>query len=215
VQNASLVRTLLRERLADHARGASEHDTTDGRATAPATILVTHDVVDAMVLADRVAIVDNGRIVDSGQTARVLGQPANLFAATLVGLNLVEGTVETPTVVRTLDGRRFVSDAALPAVGSDVSVVFPPSAVTLRVARNDAAEPDPAAAARLAPNSWHATVGILEPAARGIRATLRGDTIVAETTPAELLAQQVSPGDRVTASVDAAGISVYPRRVAR
>ena len=209
VQNASRTRTLLRECLADRVTAGGERH----NATPPATIVVTHDVVDAMVLADRVAILEHGRIVDVGDVGRVLGQPANLFAATLVGLNLVEGIVETPELVRMPDGRSFVSDGELPSVGSEVSVAFPPSAVTVRGARQESAARGPVASEQLALNAWHATVGILEPGARGIRVTLRGDTVVAEATPAELLAERVSPGDTVTASIDAAFVTVYPRRV--
>jgi molybdate transport system ATP-binding protein len=98
-------------------------------------------------------------------------------------------------------------------VGSEVSVAFPPSAVTVRGARQESAARGPVASEQLALNAWHATVGILEPGARGIRVTLRGDTVVAEATPAELLAERVSPGDTVTASIDAAFVTVYPRRV--
>ncbi len=198
VQNASLVRTLLRERLAGRAGDAIAR---------PATIVVTHDVVDAMVLADRVAILEDGRIIDVGKVGRVLSNPANLFAATLVGLNLLQGTVETPDVVRTADGRRFASKTQLPPVGSEVSVVFPPSAVTLRTVRGESVSSTP-----VTPNSWPATVDILEPGAKGIRVTSHGDAVVVESTAAELLADSISPGSTVTASVDAAFVTVYPRR---
>lgn len=197
VQNASLIRTLLRECLTARVSAGGDRQS----AALPATIVVTHDVVDAMVLADRVAIVEHGRIIDVGEVSRVLGQPANLFAATLVGLNLLHGVVETPQLVRMPDGSGIVSANPLPPVGSEVSVAFPPSAVTVRRAMHD-----PAA------NSWPATVGLLEPGVRGIRVTFRGDTVVAEATAAELLEHDISPDDRVTASVDPAYVTVYPRR---
>lgn len=76
VQTAAMTRTLLREQL------------TRSGTTA---ILVTHDVLDAIVLADRVAILSEGRIIDEGPKERVLGAPRNQFIAALAGLNLVEG----------------------------------------------------------------------------------------------------------------------------
>ncbi|MBH0098156.1 ABC transporter ATP-binding protein [Salinibacterium sp. NSLL150] len=201
VQNASLVRTLLRECLA--SRISATHTGIDGRPpTAPATIVVTHDVVDAMVLADRVAIMDAGRIIDSGDVARVLGEPVNQFAATLVGLNVLHGIVETRELVRLADGRGFAVDDVVPEVGAEVSVAFPPSAVTLR---REVSAPSH-------PNEWHATVDLLEPGLRGIRVTLLGDTVVAETAAADLLAHDITPGDRIVASVAASQITVYPRR---
>ncbi|MBH0130009.1 ABC transporter ATP-binding protein [Salinibacterium sp. NK8237] len=226
VQNASLVRTLLRECLG--ARGAARgvHIGDLERAALPATIVVTHDVVDAMVLADRVAIVDAGRIIDSGDVERVLGQPVNQFAATLVGLNLLDGIVETPDLVRLPDGRRFAVAAGLPAVGLDVSIAFPPAAVAVNRMPQSAGsgapesssthtpEVVPAALAAPAapPNSWHATVAFLEPGLQGIRVTLQDDTVVAEVLPADLLTTGIAPGDWVTASVDPTRISVYSRR---
>ncbi|CAO1653632.1 ABC transporter ATP-binding protein [Salinibacterium sp. NYA9b] len=226
VQNASLVRTLLRECLA--SRISATHTGIDGRPpTAPATIVVTHDVVDAMVLADRVAIMDAGRIIDSGDVARVLGEPVNQFAATLVGLNVLHGIVETRELVRLADGRGFAVDDVVPEVGAEVSVAFPPSAVTLR---RESSGSDAAAAAAAAtatagptasestasapshPNEWHATVDLLEPGLRGIRVTLLGDTVVAETAAADLLAHDITPGDRIVASVAASQVTVYPRR---
>lgn len=234
VQNASLVRTLLRECLA--SRISATHTGIDGRPpTAPATIVVTHDVVDAMVLADRVAIMDAGRIIDSGDVARVLGEPINQFAATLVGLNVLHGIVETRELVRLADGRSFAVDAVVdavdvvPAVGAEVSVAFPPSAVTLRresrgadaavaaAAATATATAGPTASESTAsapshPNEWHPTVDFLEPGLRGIRVTLLGDTVVAETAAADLLAHDITPGDRIVASVAASQITVYPRR---
>ncbi|MEV8253057.1 ABC transporter ATP-binding protein [Rhodoglobus sp. NPDC076762] len=221
VQNASLVRTLLRECLA--ARVSTTHTGIDGRPPiAPATIVVTHDVVDAMVLADRVAIMDAGRIIDSGAVARVLGEPVNQFAATLVGLNVLHGIVESSQLVRLADGRGLPVEGVVPEVGAEVSIAFPPSAVTLR---RESSGSDPAAAATarptasgstasapLQPHDWLATVELLEPGLKGIRVTLHGDTVVAEASPADLLAHDIAPGDPVVASVDPAQITVYPRR---
>lgn len=193
VQNATMVRTLLRERLA---------------AATLSTVVVTHDIVDAMVLADRVAIVDAGRIVDVGDVATVLGQPVNLFAATLVGLNLVEGTMGADGCVHTAHGRRLQGggppDGRLSGepAGRSVMAVFPPTAV--RLSTVSAASGDQL--------SWRATVGPLEPAQRGIRVPFLGDSVVAELTAAELLGGHVREGAVVSVSVDPGFVTVYPSR---
>ncbi len=57
-------------------------------------LLVTHDPVDAYALADRVAILDGGRIVQTGTIAEVTAHPRSRYVADLVGTNLVIGTVE-------------------------------------------------------------------------------------------------------------------------
>lgn len=53
------------------------------------SIIVTHDVVDAYTLADRVIVLESGHLVDSGPTREVLARPRTTFAAALVGLNLL------------------------------------------------------------------------------------------------------------------------------
>jgi molybdate transport system ATP-binding protein len=70
VQTAASIRVLLKERLAD---------------TGIPAVLVSHNVLDAIVLADRVAILDDGRIVEEGETVRVLEAPVTQFARDLVG----------------------------------------------------------------------------------------------------------------------------------
>ena len=56
-------------------------------------VVATHDVLDALLLADRVAVVEGGRVVEQGPTRDVLARPRTAFAARIAGLNLVVGTV--------------------------------------------------------------------------------------------------------------------------
>ena len=61
------------------------------------TIYVTHDQEEAMSLADRVVVMDEGRIRQSGTPAEVYDRPADLFVAHFVGspaMNLIEGEVD-------------------------------------------------------------------------------------------------------------------------
>ena len=68
------------------------------------TVLVTHDVLDAALLADRVAVIHGGRVVEEGETSRVLSRPTSDFGARFAGLNLIRG-VATDGALRMPDGR--------------------------------------------------------------------------------------------------------------
>jgi len=58
------------------------------------TVLVTHDPLDAMMLADRLVIVEDGAIVQSGDAATITTQPRTDYVARLVGLNLYRGRAD-------------------------------------------------------------------------------------------------------------------------
>lgn len=53
------------------------------------TLLVTHDAIDAVTLADRVLVLDEGRVAQVGPPAEVAAEPRTPHVARLVGLNLV------------------------------------------------------------------------------------------------------------------------------
>ena len=67
------------------------------RDLATTTIYVTHDQVEAMTLADRIVIMDKGRIQQQGSPAEVYAWPASTFVASFIGsppMNLLDGTIE-------------------------------------------------------------------------------------------------------------------------
>ncbi|GAY08972.1 sulfate/molybdate ABC transporter ATP-binding protein [Pseudonocardia sp. N23] len=100
----------------------------DAKQTA---ILVTHSALDALVLADRVVVLEGGRIVEQGPTREVLTKPRTPFTARIAGLDLVPGT-KCPDGLRTHDGTLFSGRAGDPiAEGDDAAAVFPPSAVSV------------------------------------------------------------------------------------
>jgi multiple sugar transport system ATP-binding protein len=60
------------------------------------TVFVTHDQAEALALADRIAVMDAGRIRQLGTPREIFGRPANLFVANFIGstpMNLIPGTV--------------------------------------------------------------------------------------------------------------------------
>ncbi len=80
---AAQVRSMLRRVLRDRAREYG------GEC---ATVIVTHDLVDALTLADRIVVLDNGVVADEGPVDAVLRSPRSAFAADLAGTNMVAGT---------------------------------------------------------------------------------------------------------------------------
>ena len=65
------------------------------------TVLVTHDVAEAVELAARLVILEGGRVVEQGEPAGVLAAPTSLFAASLAGLNVLTGPASFgPTACR-------------------------------------------------------------------------------------------------------------------
>ena len=161
-------------------------------------ILVTHDPVDAYALADRVAIIDAGRIVQAGTLAEVSAHPRSRYVADLVGVNLVSGTIANG-VLTNPSGARVVIAAEL--VGSAFAVIRPNS-ISLEVGQP---------AGTSARNVWHGVVGDIDRLGDRIRVGIDGVLpLTAEITAAALDALQLRPGDDIYASVKATEIDVYP-----
>ncbi len=83
------------------------------------TVYVTHDQEEAMVLSDRVAVLDRGRVQQCAPPQEVYDRPANLFVAGFIGsppMNLLDGAQlrELPWVVSLL--RRVRMDGAVVGV---------------------------------------------------------------------------------------------------
>jgi molybdate transport system ATP-binding protein len=161
------------------------------------TLLVTHDPLDAMVLADRIVIIEDGRVVQEGPPAVVARQPRTNYVAHLVGLNLYRGTA-SGTAVSLADGGEFT--VAEPADGP-VYVAFPPTAVSLH----------PEAPAGSPRNSWPVTIADLEQHAHTVRVRLDGTPpVLADITPVVVAELDLRPGTRLWASVKATETATYP-----
>jgi len=162
-----------------------------------ATVLVTHDPLDAMVLADRLVVLEAGGVVQDGPPGEVVRRPRTEYVARLAGLNLVRGTAVAGRVA--LDGGAEL--VAAHPVDGPVHAVFRPSSVALFDAR-------PAGSPR---NVWSATVSGMEPHGDAVRVALSGPVpATADVTPAAVAELRLGPGSRVWASVKAAEVEAYP-----
>jgi molybdate transport system ATP-binding protein len=161
-------------------------------------VMVTHDVLDALLLADRVVVIEDGVIVEQGPCAEVLSQPRSGFAARIAGLNMIAGTwrdnaVLTPRGLR-VEGR---ASEPTPQSGDPVVAVFPPHAVSVFLET-------PGGSPR---NTLEVTITDLEPQSGRIR--VRGGGLSADITPQAVADLGLAPGVTVIFAVKATEISVY------
>ncbi|MCR6492844.1 ABC transporter ATP-binding protein [Cellulomonas sp. P24] len=162
------------------------------------TILVTHDPVDAMVLADRIVVLENGTVVQQGAPGDVARAPRTEYVARLVGLNLVRGTARGTAVALVGGGVLHLSE---PADG-DVFVAFAPSAVALHRDRPTAVSPR---------NTWEGRVSGLEQHADVIRVRVDSTPpVLVDVTAAAVAELDLSPGAPVFATLKATETQVYP-----
>ncbi|MCX2747332.1 ABC transporter ATP-binding protein [Arthrobacter sp. MI7-26] len=165
-------------------------------------VIITHDVLDALILADRVIVMEKGRIVEEGPTREVFRRPRSQFAAGLAGVNLLAGTV-TEDGLRTsaaaggasLHVAGHLDDEAEP--GQPGVAAFPPSAVSVFL---DAAHGSPR-------NSFPVAITDLEPHGDHIR--VRAGDLAADITPAASAELGLEPGSRVYFVVKATAVQVY------
>jgi molybdate transport system ATP-binding protein len=161
-------------------------------------VLVTHDPLDAMVLADRLVVIEDGAEVQTGTPAEVARHPRTDYIARLVGLNLFQGTGSGDHLVTLPDGLEL---ATAEAVAGPAFVAFPPSAVTLHRAR-------PEGSAR---NVFALTVSGLDLHGDQVRAELTGPLeLAADLTPAAAAELDLAPGSAVWAAVKATQTHAYP-----
>jgi molybdate transport system ATP-binding protein len=192
---APILRQVLRRVLADRA-----------------ALIVTHDLLDALILAQRVVVIEDGTIVESGLTADVLRHPRTPFTARIAGLNLVTG-VAVERGVRPPDGdvieglARTAEDSGEPRTatesGEPAIAVFTPSAVSVFI------EP-PRGSPR---NTIEVTITELEPREDRVRVratTPTGRAIMADVTASAVSELELYPGTKVYFSIKASAVTIYP-----
>jgi putative spermidine/putrescine transport system ATP-binding protein/spermidine/putrescine transport system ATP-binding protein len=94
------------------------------------TIFVTHDQEEALTLSDRVAILDNGRIVQEGAPSEIYERPRTRFAAAFLGdANFLTGTATAGGV--DVDGRLLRTADPLPPPGAAVTLAVRPEKIAI------------------------------------------------------------------------------------
>ncbi|WP_227999309.1 sulfate/molybdate ABC transporter ATP-binding protein [Nocardia australiensis] len=206
---APAMRALLRRVLREPIAGAE--DRRGGRCA----VLVTHDIIDALTLADRLVVVESGRVVESGPVAAVLARPRSAFAARIAGVNLIVGQAGAAAGGPDTDWVEGVVHAGDVAVhgradrswqpGKPAAAVFSPTAVSVH-------RQPPEGSPR---NTF--AVRIAELTDRGgmvrVQAADSSDGsagLVADITPAAVAELDLSPGMWVHLAVKAVEVQVYP-----
>jgi molybdate transport system ATP-binding protein len=162
-------------------------------------LLVTHDPLEALVLADQLIVLEGGRIVQEGTPAQIARQPATGYVAKLVGLNLYAGRADGSRVALTGGGHFTVPDRGQ---HGDVLVAVRPSAVVVSTERPQHGS---------ARNTWAATVAGLTLLADRVRLDLDGQpSALVDVTPAAVAELSLRPGSQVWLTTKATDLEVYP-----
>jgi len=160
-------------------------------------LVVTHDPLEAAALADRLVVMENGRLVQTGSPAEVTEHPRSQYVADLVGVNLLRGQADQGSV--RLPGGTVI--AAAGAESGDIFAVIHPRAVALHRQR-------PEGSPR---NVWRGRITGIELMGGRVRVRVDGEVpVVAEVTPAALRELGLEEGGEVWLSFKATEVGVYP-----
>ncbi len=162
-------------------------------------LLITHDPTDAFLLADRIAIVEAGRITQIGSGDDIRRRPATPYVAALAGTNLLAGTNRSG--VLSLDEHRHQLQTSDTSISGAVLITIHPTAIALHRER-------PSGSPR---NSWQTTVDSVEPLGDTTRITLADPLpLGVDITPGATAALGLRAGTAIWASVKATEIDVTP-----
>jgi molybdate transport system ATP-binding protein len=160
-------------------------------------LLVTHDPVEAMAMADRLVILEQGRVLQSGSPAEVTQRPRSRYVADLVGVNLFRGRA-TDNLITIAGGGSLM---AAGVTDGEVFAVVHPRTVALYRTRPDGTPR----------NVWEGRAVDLDFEGDRVRVRLEGTpAIVAEVTPAAARELSLDHGDPVWVVVKATEVTVYP-----
>jgi molybdate transport system ATP-binding protein len=188
-------------------------------------LIITHDPLEAMIMADRLMVIENGRVVQQGSPAHVARQPATQYVARLVGLNLYTGTLGPgaldpgaldpgdlgpgPHKVHLDDGGTFIvtlgddllTSGGTGALGPRVLVGLRPSAISIHTTRPDHASPR---------NVWNGTVVSLELLTDRVRVQVdAGPPALVDVSAAAVADLALRPGTGVWLSAKATETEAY------
>ncbi|WP_055403623.1 MULTISPECIES: sulfate/molybdate ABC transporter ATP-binding protein [unclassified Mycobacterium] len=178
--------------------------------TGCAVVLITHDLLDVFTLADRVLVLEAGKVAEIGPVPDVLTAPRSHFGARIAGVNLVNGTVAGDGSLHARSGARWHAKPT-PVGGDELTAgrsaiaVFPPTAVAVY-------RDQPHGSPR---NTVEVTVAELD--VRGPAVLVRGEQqadgapgLAAEITVDAASELRLAPGETVWFSVKAHEVTLYP-----
>ena len=159
-------------------------------------LLVTHDALEAVALADRMIVIEGGRVAQSGSPDELRARPRSRYVADLVGLNLFRGRA-AGGLVELSSGVCLVTPGA--PTGEVFAAIHPRSVALYRS--------PPQGSPR---NVWEGEIRSLDSEQDRVRVAVAGpERIVAEVTPEAAAELELPDGGRVYASMKATDITVY------
>jgi molybdate transport system ATP-binding protein len=167
------------------------------RRSSAANVLVTHDLLDAVALGDRMVVIENGAIVQTGTPAEVTARPRSRYVADLVGVNLLRGTAHGTVLVVDGGGQLTCAESAT----GPILAVIAPAAVPVSRERPDGD----------GQNTWPGQISAVDLMGDRVRVRIDGTpAITAEVPPAAVDELKLDDGGQLWASVSPAAITVYP-----
>ena len=166
------------------------------------TLVVTHDIVDAVLLADDAAVLVGGRLVEHRPVRDLVTAPRSPFAARISGVNLVTGRSDGSGGVETDGGTVAGLPAEAVAKGVAVVATFRPEDVAVALAPTGGSPR----------NAFGGTVTAVEPAgsALRLRVTTPVGMLLADLTPGAVADLRIAPGAEVHLAVKATAVQVQP-----
>lgn len=169
-------------------------------------LLVTHEVLDIWTIADRLAVLTDGRVVETGPAAELLDRPTSPFLARLSGTNLLTGTAVDAGSLELAPGvvLRGIAEPEQPLqVGEPGLASVAPAAVGIYLQAPDGSPR----------NVLAAEVAAIEP--RGelarVQLSLAGHRLAADLTAQAVAELELRPGLPVRAAIKATQVRLYGR----
>jgi molybdate transport system ATP-binding protein len=160
-------------------------------------LLVTHDPIEAIALADQIVVLENGKTVQSGTPDQVTAQPRSKFVADLAGVNLLRGHAHADHIELPGGAQLAAPDAG----DGDVFAVIHPRSISLHLHR-------PEGTPR---NVWPGTAEDIDLHGERVRVRVKGPvSLIAEVTRAAVRELNLAPGTEVWMAVKATEVSVFP-----
>jgi molybdate transport system ATP-binding protein len=169
------------------------------KAFAGCVVFVTHDPLDAMLLADRVIVLENGVITQDGTPGQLAARPETSYVATLMGVNLIRGQAHAGVLQVEGGGVLQIPQSSLEG---EVLAVLRPEAITLHIN-------EPEGSAR---NVWQGTVNGLTPMHDRIRVSVEASPpVVATITHASLADLKLAVGAPIWISAKTLTIEAFSK----